>query len=166
MSIPLNVIKVERSRIARVPINPNTSFNSGDMMKWDSTNLVATPVVSGDAASAAAAANFIGVSNDTNPITSLLQQLQPPEIVIINRAICEFTADDNATYNPGDSVTFGSDPQKVRHTSASGGAVIGVVAPENGFSVVSGVAQGIVATAGVTKLLIALRPQFLSLATI
>lgn len=166
MSSPFNVVKTEAHRISGVPVNLATSFNSGDMMKWDSVNNVATPMTAGDAASPTAAAAFIGVSNDTNPIPSLNQTLPVPRIAIINRAICRFIADDNATYNPGDSVTVGADPQKVRHTSSSGGAVIGVVAPENDFPVVSGASVGIVAVQGVTPLLIALRPQFLTLGTI
>jgi len=152
-----------------VPVNLATAFNSGDMMKWDTANLVATPILAGDAASAAAAANFIGVSNDTNPIANLGQNLPVPRITIITRGMCLFTADDFATYYPGDAVTFGSDPQKIRHTGASATNVIGYVAPENQFTMnPSGGGQpvGIVATQGVTQLLIVLRPQFTQLTTI
>jgi hypothetical protein len=166
VSSPFNVVKIEKERVSQVPINPATSFNSGDMMKWDPVNLVATPIVPGDAANATSAANFIGVSNDTNPITSLVQNLNPPRITIITRGMCLFTIDDNATYYPGDAVTFGSDPQKVKKTGASGGAIIGYVAPENSFSVVSGATVGIAATQGVTQLLINLRPAYTQLTTI
>lgn len=165
MSQPFNVVKIEKERVSQVPINNLTSFNSGDMMKWDPVNLVATPIVAGDAANASSAANFIGVSNDTNPITSLLQALVPPRITIITRGMCLFTIDDNATYFPGDAVTFGSDPQKVKKTGASGGAIIGFVAPENSFSVSGGATQGIAATQGVTQLLINLQPAFTKLTT-
>ena len=166
MSIPFNTIKIEKNRISGVPVNLATSFNSGDMMKWDPVNLVATPIVAGDAASGAAAALFIGISQDTNPIPSLNQVLPEPRINIVNRGIAALVADDNATYNAGDSVTFGADPQKIRHTSSSGGAVIGVVAPENFFGVTSGASVGIVAVQGVTTILVALRPQFTSLGTL
>lgn len=168
MSSPRNVVVIEKERVSQVPVNLATSFNSGDMMKWDAANNVATPIVSGDAASAAAAALFIGVSNDTNPITSLGQVLPVPRITIITRGMCRFTADDNATYNVGDAVCFGADPQKVRHTAASGTAVIGYVAPENTFPMNAGgtASVGIVAVQGVTQLLINLRPQFTQLTTI
>jgi hypothetical protein len=166
VSSPFNVVKIEKERVSQVPINPATSFNSGDMMKWDAVNLVATPIVAGDAAPNSAAANFIGVSNDTNPITSLGQTLNPPRITIVTRGMMLFTVDDNATYFPGDAVGFGSDPQKVKKTGASGGAVIGYVAPENSFSVSGGATQGIVATQGVTQLLINIQPAFTKLTTI
>ena len=169
MSQPFNVVKIEKERVSQVPVNLATAFNSGDMMKWDAVNFVATPIVAGDAASAAAAALFIGVSNDTNPIPSIGQNLPVPRIAIITRGICQFTADDNATYNVGDAVTFGADPQTVRHTAASGTAVIGYVAPENTFAMQSPSASasvGIVAVKGVTQLLINLRPQFTQLTSI
>lgn len=166
MSIPLNVVKIEKERVSQVPINVATTFNSGDMMKWDPVNLVATPIVPGDAANATSAANFIGVSNDTNPVTSIKQNLPDARTTIITRGMCLFTIDDNATYFPGDAVTFGSDPQKVKKTGASGNAIIGYVAPENGFTVTSGATVGIVATQGVTQLLINLRPAFTQLTTI
>jgi len=169
VSQPFNVVKIEKERVSQVPVNLATAFNSGDMMKWDATNLVATPIVAGDAASAAAALLFIGVSNDTNPIPSIGQNLPVPRIAIITRGMCLFTVDDNATYNVGDAVTFGADPQKIRHTAASGTAVIGYVAPENTFAMQSPSASasvGIVGVQGVTQLLINLRPQYTQLTTI
>lgn len=169
MSLPRNVVKVEKERVSQVPINPLTSFNSGDMMKWDGTNYVATPIVAGDAANATSAALFIGVSNDTNPIPSIGGAPPDNRITIITRGLCLFTIDDNATYFPGDAVTFGSDPQKVKKTGASGGAIIGYVSPENsGFSNASTTNNpvvGITAVQGVTQLLIALQPAFTKLTT-
>lgn len=166
MSVPFNTVKIEKERVSGAPINLATSFNSGDMMKWDPVNFVVTPILAGDAASASAAANFVGVSNDTNPITSLGQTLPTPRIAVVTRGMCLFTCDDSATYNPGDAVTFGADPQKIRHTSPSASNVIGYVAPENNFAVTSGASVGIAATQGVTQLLINLRPQFTQLTTI
>lgn len=170
MSVPRNVVKVEKERVSQVPIIPATTFNSGDMMKWDGTNFVATPIVSGDAGNATSAALFIGVSNDTNPIANLGQTIPDNRITIITRGLCLFTIDDNATYFPGDAVTFGSDPQKVKKTGASGGAVIGYVSPENsGFSnssTTNNPVTGIAATQGVTQLIIAIQPAFTHLTTI
>lgn len=181
MSIPFNTVKIEKLRVSQVPINPSTAFNSGDMMKWDPVNLVATPIVASDAANATSAANFLGVSNDTNPITSLGEYLAPTtsgipagaqasgtpsRIAIVTRGMCLFTVDDNATYFPGDAVTFGSDPQKVKKTGASGGAIIGYVAPENSFAVSGGATQGIVAVQGTTQLLINIQPAFNKLTTL
>jgi hypothetical protein len=173
VSQPFNVVKIEKERVSGVPVNLITQFNSGDMMKWDAVNLVATPIVAADAASATAAALFIGVSNDTNNIPSLNQALPVPRIAIITRGMCLFTVDDNATYNVGDAVTFGADPQKIRHTAASGSAVIGYVAPENFFTMSGPYAStsasasiGITGVQGVTQILINLRPQYTQLTTI
>lgn len=167
MSIPFNVVKTEKERVSGVPVNVATLFNSGDMMKWDPINLVATPIVPGDAGSATAAALFIGVSNDTNPIRNI-GPLNVPRISIITRAMCVFIADDNALYQPGDAVTFGADPQKIRHTGQSGGFLIGYVAPENFFpmNVAGTQPAGIQAVQGVTPILVNLRPNFTQLTTI
>jgi hypothetical protein len=158
VSTPLNNVKVEKERISGVPVNLATAFNSGDMMKWDSTNRVATPMVAGDAGTQAAALAFLGVSNDTNPIANLGQNLPAPRITIITRGIIQFTAGDNATYYPGDAVTVGADPQQVTHTGSSANNIIGYVAPENFFTVTSGASVGIVAVSGITPLLIAIIP--------
>jgi hypothetical protein len=168
VSSPTNNVKVEVYRISGVPVNLSTAFNSGDMMKWDSTNHVATPMVSGDAASAAAAAAFIGVSQDTNPIPSLNQNLPEARINIVNRGIVALVTDDNSTYFPGDKVTLGADPQKIKKSgvTASPDNSVGVVAPENFFNVTGGASVGIVAVQGTTVLLISLRPQFVNLSTI
>jgi hypothetical protein len=162
------VVKVEKERVSQVPIIPATTFNSGDMMKWDPINFVATPIVPADADNATSAAQFIGVSNDTNPIANLGGTIPDSRITIITRGMCLFTIDDNATYFPGDAVAFGSDPQKVKKTGASGGAIIGYVAPENGFSnqtTTNNPVTGIAATQGVTQLLINIQPAFTKLTT-
>jgi hypothetical protein len=169
VSSPRNVVKIEKERVSQVPVIPATAFNSGDMMKWDSVNSVATPIVAADAANATSAANFIGVSNDTNPITSIGGAPPDRRITIITRGMMLFTIDDNATYLPGDAVTFGSDPQKVKKTGASGGAIIGYVAPENGFSndsTTNSPVTGIVAVQGTTQLLINIQPAFTKLSTL
>ena len=157
MSQPLNNVKTEKESISGVPVNLAQSFNSGDMMKWDPNNHIATPMVPSDANSTTAALLFLGVSNDTNPINNLGQNLPVPRIKIVTRGIVQFTVADSATYFPGDAVTIGPDPQQVQHCGASGPR-IGVVAPENFFSVVGGASVGIAAVAGVTTLLIAIQP--------
>jgi len=166
VSVPRNNVKIEKERISGVPFNLTNTVNSGDLLIFDTVNKVARAAVASDQANATSAANFIGVSNDTNPIPSIKQNLPVPRITVITRAICLFTADDNATYFVGDAVTIGSDPQRVQKTGASGGAVIGFVAPENFFTVTAGASQGIVATQGVTTLLIAIKPNNTNLATI
>ena len=171
MSSPWNVVKVEQLRISGVPIDFTLAYNSGDMLKWDSTNHKAVPVVAGDQASSTAAAAFIGVAVDTQPVTSLNQNLQEPRMSVVTRGLCEFTVADSATYYPGDYVTFATDPQQIQKTAASSANAIGVVAPENFFAVAgtgaagANQAQGIVATAGVTKLKIYLKPQFTNLSS-
>lgn len=168
MSKPINNVKVEKERVSQVPVDLTISFNQGDMMKFIESTRTVIPMTAGDAGSSAAAAQFVGVSNDTNPITSIKQNLQEPRITIITRGIVVFTADDNGLYFPGDAVTIGSDPQKVRLTSQSGSNIIGYVAPENSFTLSGSPASvnGIQAVQGVTQLLINLRPQFTNLTTI
>jgi len=154
-------VKVELVRVSRVPINfSNPPINLGDNLKWDSVNHVALSVVATDVNSAGAAAQYIGVSLDQQPINSLNQNLPFPQINVLVRGLVLFTVDDNATYFPGDGVEFGAGPQLVRHSSGSAGTVIGYVAPENNFQVSGGASTGIVAVAGVTQLLIYIRPQF------
>ena len=163
MTEPRNLVKVEQLRVSGVPIDVVDSFNQGDLMKWDSTNHVVHPVVAGDEGSAAVAATVVGVAHDTQPITSLKQDLDPPRINIVTRGLVEFTAQDAATYFPGDLVTLGDGAQTIKKTGASAANAIGVVASENFFDVTSGAADGIVAVAGVTKILIYLKPQFTDL---
>lgn len=166
MSKPINNVVIEKERVSQVPVDLTVNFNQGDMMKFLEPTRTVVPMTAGDAGSQAAAEQFVGVSNDTNPITSIKQNLQEPRIAIITRGIVRFTADDNGLYFPGDAVTIGSDPQKVRLTSQSGSAIIGYVAPENSFGVTSGSVVGIQAVQGVTVLLINLRPQFTQLTSI
>jgi hypothetical protein len=154
-------IKIEQARISRVPVN--STVHLGDNLKWDPVNKVALSVVAGDAGSAVAAGNYLGVSLDENPINSLNQNLPFLQLNVCIKGMVLFTVDDNSSYYPGDEVTFGAGPQLVRHTGASGGFGIGTVAAENNFSNVAGVVQPIVAAAGVTQLLIWIKPTFVSL---
>lgn len=184
MSELLNV-KIEQMRISNVPVNGSDTIHLGDNLKWDATNHCARPVVAGDAASAAAATNFIGVSLDSQPIVSLNENLPFLRVNICIKGMVQYTVDDNATYYPGDYVTFGAGPQLIRHTSGSG-PYIGVVAAENEFGNNWGsntglqaalpptpvppvgaplATTGIAATAGVTKLLIYIKPQFTALSS-
>jgi hypothetical protein len=163
MSSPFNVVKVEQLRVSGVPIDFGKTYNSGDMLKWDSSNHVAIPVVSGDAASTVAAAAFLGIAIDTQPITSLNQNLPAPRMSVVTRGLVELVVADSATYYPGDYVTFAADPQQVKKTSASAANAIAVCAPENFFAVASGTTTGITASAGVTKLKFYLKPQFTGL---
>jgi len=162
MTSPLSNVKVEQLRISRVPINPsNPTINLGDNVKWDPINRVALSVVASDVASQYAADYYLGVSLDQQPIYSLNENLPFNQINICCKGLVQFTVDDNATYYPGDAVTFGAGPQLVRHAGASGPA-IGFVAPENNFTVTGGATVGIVAVANVTKLLIYIKPSLTS----
>jgi hypothetical protein len=160
MTVP-NVPKVEQLRVSRVPIDVSKTFNVGDWVKWDDTNKVIAPTEVGDAASAAVAALVLGVALDSQPITSLNQNLPFQVMNVLVKGLVEFTVDDNATYYPGDAVTLGAGPSLVRHTAASGSAIVGYVAAENqAFVTAAGITTGIAATALVTKLLIYITPQF------
>jgi hypothetical protein len=165
MTVP-NVPKVEQLRISRVPVDVSKTYNVGDWLKWDDTNKVAQPTEVGDAASAAVAALILGVALDSQPITSLNQNLPFQVMNVMTKGLMEFTVDDNATYYPGDAVTLGAGPSLVRHTAASGSAIVGYVAAENQeFSTAAGVTTGITAVALSTKLLIYIVPQFVRLSS-
>lgn len=168
MALLGNVIKVEVERVSRVPYDVTKTINPGDMLLWDNSNHFVYPVVAGHAGSAGAAFWFVGVSNDRSPIASLGGNLPFGQLTVVTRGIIEFTADDNATYNPGDAVMFGAGPQLVRKAASNSNTTsIGIVAPENqNFDASAGAPTGIVAVQGTTKLLIALRPQFTNLSTV
>jgi len=171
---PINRIAVEDDRISGVPVDTTTVINQGDMVLWNSTTHLATSVANDNsqADSTSAAAQFIGISNDTQPITSLNIPLPGGSINVVNRGLARMIIDDNSTYYPGDPVTIGNNAQMVHKTAASTANTIGYVAPENW----AGAAQitagspdsltGIVATQYVTQLLIALRPQSVNLSSL
>ena len=162
-----NTIKVETLRTSRGPFDLTKTFTPGDMIKWVGGSNWAAPVVPGtDEGDTTAAAAFIGVANDQQPINELGTDLPFGQCTIVSRGLVEFTADDNSTYYPGDYVTIGSGIQKVKKTAASSANAIGVVAPENHFDVSGGSNAGIVAVSGTTKLLIALKPQYTLLSTL
>jgi len=163
MALLGNTVKVEQLRVSRVPFDITKTFSPGDMLKWDSANHRATPVVAGDVASTAVAATLIGIALDSQPIASLNQNLPFGQCNVLAKGMVEFTVDDSATYYPGDLVTIGAGPQLVRKTGASAANVIGVVAPENHFDASAGAPSGIVAVALTTKLWIYLKPQFTNL---
>lgn len=160
MSVSRNNIKVEERRISNVPISAVATCNLGDMVKWDDTNKVVTPMTDADEGSEESAWYFCGVVQDQQPIASLGGALPLNRTNIVDRGLVEFYADDNATYYPGDWVCIGSDPQKVKKTGASVWNGIGIVAMENGWAVSGGAAVGKTAVKGVTKLIIAIRPQW------
>jgi len=163
MSLNRNNVKVEYQRLSRVPIDFSKTYHLGDILKWDATNHVAVPVEAADTNNASVAAAIIGVGLDAQPIPSLNQNLENPRMNVCSKGLVELTVEDNSTYYPGDYVGIGTDPQKIVRAAGSSSVAMGVVAPENGFPVVSGVATGITAVANVTKLLIYLKPQYTQL---
>jgi len=163
VSVPRNVVKVEQLRVSGVPVNLATTFNSGDLMIWQPGYCTVRPATASDAGSASSAANFVGVSNDTNPIANLGQNLPVARIAIITRGLVQMNVGDLATYFPGDLVTFGNDPQTVTKSGASSGNYIGIVAAENFFSVTGGAVVGLAAPA---TILIYLKPQFTNLTSL
>jgi len=158
-------VKVEQLRVNRVPIvgDGSITYNLGDNLVWDPNNHVAKPVGANSAGSLTQGLLYIGVCLDQQPINSIKQNLPFNQLNVMVKGLAQFTVDDNATYFPGDSVTFGAGSQLIRHGSNSNGAQIGVVAPENNFVVTAGATVGIVAVALVTTLLIYIKPSFTQL---
>lgn len=165
MTVSTNNVLVEQLRVSGVPVDLTKSWNLGDMMKWDSVHNLAVPIVAGtDQDSSTAAANFIGVSLDQQPIASLLINLPTPRINICTRGLVKFNVSDSATYLPGDLVAIGADAQSVVRSAGSSSFAIGVVAPENFFSVTGSPAATVGITPGVGgTILVYLKPQFTSL---
>jgi len=158
-------VKIELVRISRVPCNTASPIYLGDNLIWDPNNHVVNSVGTTNAASTVAADLYVGVALDQNPINSINQNLPFNQINVCVKGLILFTVDDNATYYPGDAVTFGAGSQLVRHSSGSG-PVIGYVAAENNFTTSSGVTggatgvtTGIVAVANVTQILVWIKPQ-------
>lgn len=122
-----SLIYKEDSAISKVPIYNGTVYstvNHGDAVKY--TSNVATQL-----AAAGDIPNFLGVSNDTNPVVSLGNN--ESEIKVITDGIVRWQSDEAVTYYIGDIVTLGSTPQRVKKTGASAGNALGVVASENGY---------------------------------
>jgi len=76
--------------------------------------------------SAASALQYAGVAEDTNPVTSLLDQLS--EITVVRRGTFRFKTTVGDVYDPGEAVYGGADAQTVTVTS-SGATKVGYVSP-------------------------------------
>jgi hypothetical protein len=165
VTTPNNNVLVEQLRVSGVPIDFTKTYNLGDMVKWDSVHNLAIPIVAlTDQSSSSAAANFIGVSLDNQPITSLNINLPTPRINVCTRGLVKFNVSDGATYNPGDQVAIGADAQSIVRSAGSSSTAIGVVAPENFFSVTGSPATTTGITPGIGgTILVYLKPQFTSL---
>lgn len=141
MSTPQNNILIEINRISQVPINSAETVNQGDMIYWDVVGKQAHPVTT--AASGGSPA-FMGLSDTTNPVTSLNETLNPARVNVVNRGLVRLYAGQNETLYPFDAMKpAGTNPQLIVKGATN---VIGYVDPSvgtAGLAVTSGAATPI-----------------------
>lgn len=130
-----NAIKIEgkSGRISQVPIDPTETVLQGDMMAWDDAAHQATKMTT-----AADAADFIGVSDHTNPQTTagiLTTDYTKAYTNIVQLGLVEMIAGKAETLHAFNTVEMVTDAQHIQKT-ATPANVVGVVDP--GWATVSG----------------------------
>lgn len=134
--------------IAGRVIKTNATINSGDMMYWvPGSGYYDVCDTDGKAAA------FAGVSNDTDPVTSLNERTPETRGIRINRhGIFEFFTTSGETYVEGTPVHVGADAQTV---STAGANIVG-------YAIMPDMITSIAGASGV-KVPVAIQPIFPSL---
>jgi hypothetical protein len=150
---PINRVKIERSRLSRVPVDQTATIYQGDALVWDVANKRAA------VGTAASAGTFLGVSETTNPIETagssrFLNDLQSPRVNVIQEGLVEFIGTNGETLYPFDKVTLGADAQTVVKSGATESNYIGIVDPAVGSA-----GQAVV-TGDLVKIWIHARPAY------
>jgi len=120
-----NANKIEHWRLSRVPIDPTETILQGDMLVWDAGRFRATKL-----AGAASGANFVGVSDTSNPIMAagvLSTDFQSPRVNVLQAGLVEMIMGEAVSGFPFDNVTVGADSQTVLKTGATGANRVGVI---------------------------------------
>lgn len=123
-----NAILIENKsgRVSQVPIDPTETILQGDMLKWDGTLHVATKM-----AAAADGANYIGVSDHSNPqlsAGSLTSDYTKSYLNVVQSGLVRMIAGFAETLYPFDTLEFVTDAQHTKKT-ATAANVVGVVDP-------------------------------------
>jgi hypothetical protein len=111
----------DRFQIAVQPTTPPT-INQGDMLWLTGVGNFCTP-----ATGALAAANFLGVAEDSSPVISIGGNLT--ELTVRRRGTFRMNTTAAQTYTSFQSVYFGADAQTITNV-ATGNTLVGYVAPE------------------------------------
>jgi len=121
-----NAILIENrsGRVSQVPIDPTETIFQGDMV-YLANNLATKMTAAGDAA------DFLGVSDHTNPqytAGSLTQNYTKPYINVVQSALVAMIAGAAETLYPFQALRMVTDPQHVRATT-NAAEVVGIVDP-------------------------------------
>lgn len=123
-----NAILIENKsgRVSQVPIDPTETILQGDLLMWDATNHVATKMTA-----AGDGANFLGVSDHSNPQYSagtLTSDYTKSYLNVVQSALVRQLAGAAETLYALDTVEMITDAQHIQKT-ATAGNVVGVVDP-------------------------------------
>lgn len=130
-----NAIKIENKsgRVSQVPIDPTEAIYQGDLMKWNPAVHQATKMTA-----AADGANFIGMSDHTNPQAtagSLTTDYTKSYTNIVQSALVSLIAGANETLHAFDAVEMVTDAQ---HVKKSGNRTIAVGFVDPGWAGAAG----------------------------
>ncbi len=120
------LIESKSGRISQVPIDPAETIYQGDLLMWDGTNHRATKMTANTDG-----ANFIGISDHTNPQYSqgiLTSDYTKAYVNVVQCGLVRLIAGNAETLYGYDTVEFVTDAQHVKKT-ATGANVVGVVDP-------------------------------------
>lgn len=129
----INRVKIEHWRLSRVPVSASATIYQGDALAWNDSVHQATQLTA-----AASGAQFIGISDTTNPIetagsTTFLSDTTKAYVNVIQKGLVEMIAGTSETMYPFNTVDIGADAQTVVKGSTN---AIGIVDP--GWATVSG----------------------------
>lgn len=121
-----NAIKIENKsgRVSQVPIDPTETILAGDMV-YLSAGLATKMTAAGDAA------DFLGVSDHTNPqytAGSLTQNYTKSYTNVVQSGLVEMIAGANETLNGFQGLEMVTDAQHVKST-ATAANIVGIVDP-------------------------------------
>lgn len=132
------LIESKSGRVSQVPIDPTETILQGDMLKWDGTNHWATKMTA-----AADGANFVGVSDHSNPQYSagtLTADYTKSYLNVVQKALVRMIAGFAETLYPFDTVEWVTDAQHTKKTVTAAN-VVAIVDP--GWAGVGGKAVAI-----------------------
>lgn len=123
-----NAIRIENKsgRVSQVPIDPTETILQGDLLFWDADNGVATKLTA-----AADAADFLGMSDHTNPQYTagiLTSDITKSYLNVVQSGLVSVIAGAAETLEAFDTVEMVTDAQHVKKTSTPAN-VVGRVDP-------------------------------------
>jgi len=114
---------------ATYKVNPAGTINEGDIVKWDTTNLIAVQQATG------AATTCIGVSESQIPVASGIDNANIQDTIRVrSEGVFSFKTTATEVYKHGLTVGVGADSQTVK-LDATANNIIGIVWLPDGTSV-------------------------------